>query len=306
MQFPKEQETILLDGGLGTTLEDDYNLTLDPIKWSCGCLETHPKLLSEIHYNYYLKGADICSTSSYQCSEIQFPDNCEEMLKFSVKICQEARDKFWSENEHLHNKRMKPLVAASFGPYGACLGDGSEFTGNYIDEENMEEKLTKNFKFRIECLLKQKPDLFAFETFPSLKEVKILLKVIQENFPKIRGWISFSCKDEKHTNYGELYEECVRYVTKFDQIIAVGVNCTNPKHCVELMKIGKLNIGEKDLVCYPNSGELYDGVERNWKGTNILTTEYFEHLKKIGVRLLGGCCRTNLKTIENIYEIKNQ
>ena len=29
--------------------------------------------------------------------------------------------------------RMKPLVAGSCGPYGACLHDGSEYTGSYID-----------------------------------------------------------------------------------------------------------------------------------------------------------------------------
>lgn len=26
-----------------------------------------------------------------------------------------------------------PLIAASVGPYGACLGDGSEYNGSYID-----------------------------------------------------------------------------------------------------------------------------------------------------------------------------
>ena len=115
MDWKDETSLVLLDGGLGTTLEDDYNLVLDPLKWSCGCLETHPDLLSEIHYNYYLKGADICTTSSYQCSKIQYPDNCEDMLKYSVKLCQDARDKFWKENEKTNKNRKKPLVAASVG-----------------------------------------------------------------------------------------------------------------------------------------------------------------------------------------------
>ena len=29
--------------------------------------------------------------------------------------------------------RLYPLIAGSVGPYGACLHDGSEYTGNYID-----------------------------------------------------------------------------------------------------------------------------------------------------------------------------
>ena len=31
------------------------------------------------------------------------------------------------------------LVAASVGPYGACLHDGSEYTGSYIDKVSAEE-----------------------------------------------------------------------------------------------------------------------------------------------------------------------
>ena len=32
-----------------------------------------------------------------------------------------------------YNCRIKPLVVGSCGPYGACLHDGSEYTGSYID-----------------------------------------------------------------------------------------------------------------------------------------------------------------------------
>ena len=28
---------------------------------------------------------------------------------------------------------MRPLVAGSVGPYGACRHDGSEYNGNYVD-----------------------------------------------------------------------------------------------------------------------------------------------------------------------------
>jgi homocysteine S-methyltransferase len=81
------------------------------------------------------------------------------------------------------------------------LGDGSEFTGNYIDQYD-EETIVEFFKFKIESLKNAKPDLFAFETFPSLKEVKIVVKIIQQFFPDIKAWISFSCKDEMLSKFG--------------------------------------------------------------------------------------------------------
>jgi homocysteine S-methyltransferase len=182
------------------------------------------------------------------------------------------------------------------------LGDGSEFTGNYIDQYD-EETIVEFFKFKIESLQKAKPDLFAFETFPSLKEVKIVVKIIQQFFPDIKAWISFSCKDEKHTNYGESFEDCAKFLSGVDQIIAIGVNCTPPQYCPSLMKIAKEHC-KKDLMCYPNSGEIYCAKDNSWEGKSQLTVEYFKELKEIGVKFLGGCCRTNYKTIKLLKDLK--
>ena len=37
-----------------------------------------------------------------------------------------------------HSNRMRPLVAGSVGPLGACLHDGSEYSGNYVDNMSIE------------------------------------------------------------------------------------------------------------------------------------------------------------------------
>ena len=34
-------------------------------------------------------------------------------------------------------RKKRGLVAGSIGPYGACLGDGSEYSGDYIDKEGV-------------------------------------------------------------------------------------------------------------------------------------------------------------------------
>jgi homocysteine S-methyltransferase len=295
---------VIIDGALGTLLEEEYNIKLTAMNWSSSCLETHPEALSEIHFNYFSKGSDICLTASYQCSPFQYEKNCDKMLQLSVSLCKEAREKFWKENKD--PKRTKPLVAASVGPYGSCLGAGGEYNGKYIDEENLTENQIENFfQFRIENLEKESPDLYAFETFPSLKEIKIVLKVVEKYYPKIKAWISFTCKDEKHTSYGENFEDCVKYVSKFPQIIAVGVNCTDPNYCLNLMKIGKENTS-LDLICYPNSGEIFVPENNTWKGENHLTDDFYSDLISLGVKYLGGCCRTNYKTIELLSNLRNK
>lgn len=37
------------------------------------------------------------------------------------------------------SRRPKPLVAFSCGPYAACLADGSEYTGSYIEKTTFEQ-----------------------------------------------------------------------------------------------------------------------------------------------------------------------
>jgi homocysteine S-methyltransferase len=67
------------------------------------------------------------------------------------------------------------LVAGSVGPYGACLDNGEEFTGNYdlSDQEFMDWH-----RPRILALVKAGVDLLACETNPSLKEVKAILRLL--------------------------------------------------------------------------------------------------------------------------------
>ena len=45
-------------------------------------------------------------------------------------------------NIYLHVARQRPLVAGSVGPYGACLCDGSEYTGNYVDKVSKQVNFT--------------------------------------------------------------------------------------------------------------------------------------------------------------------
>lgn len=55
-------------------------------------------------------------------------EEAESLLRRSVKIAVEAREKFWSSAKRRtgHNYN-KALVAASIGSYGAYLADGSEY-----------------------------------------------------------------------------------------------------------------------------------------------------------------------------------
>lgn len=153
-----------------------------------------------------------------------------------------------------------PLIAGSVGPFGAALLGGSEYKGNYVNNFSVEEMLDWH-KPRIKALIDAGVDLIAFEAMPAFIEAEMLLNYIKSHYPQIKAWLSFGCKDEEHTNFGESFQEVARkcYDLAPDQLIAVGVNCTNPKFIEKLFSGLNDNRENKiPLIVYPNSGEVYN------------------------------------------------
>jgi homocysteine S-methyltransferase len=182
----------------------------------------------------------------------------------------------------------KPLIAASIGPYGACLADGSEYRGDY----NITDEELKHFhQPRINILDKTNADFFACETIPSLQEAKVLGEILQDT--QKQGWVSFSCKDEMHLYDGSSIKEGVEILKGHSNIFAIGVNCTAPQYVSSLIRAIKGSINDKKIVVYANSGEAYNAETKTWSNVAEpdsfvnMTTEWLE----LGADIIGGCCR---------------
>ena len=125
-----EQRVAILDGGLATELER-AGFDLGHRLWSAKVLVTHPQAITEVHRAYLEAGADCIVTASYQASSVGLPWDgvgLEAVLDRAVALACEARDAFDATRPP---DRVRPLVAASIGPYGAALADGSEYRGDY-------------------------------------------------------------------------------------------------------------------------------------------------------------------------------
>ena len=136
--------------------------------------------------------------------------------------------------------RAKPFVAASVGPYGAFLADGSEYRGNYGLTEN---ELMDFHRPRMRALIEAGADMLACETIPSLIEAQAIAKLLKE-FPNITAWFSFSARDEKHISEGQGFADCVEQLKDHPQIAAIGINCTSPKYISSLIREAKKVNGE--------------------------------------------------------------
>lgn len=303
-QILEKQKAIIIDGALGTQIQKngyDVNDTL----WTAKFLDENPQIIKDVHLQYLEAGANIIITSSYQASFEGFlkkgfsKEKAIELLKLSINIALEIRDKFW-ENCNKQD-RIKPLVATSIGPYGAYLADGSEYSGNY----NISNEELKNFhKRRLEILMQTKPDIYACETIPSFTEAKILCELLEE-FNLTNSWITFSAKDENYTNADDEIVEAVKFLDKNLVLGAIGVNCTAPQYLPKLIENIKLHTS-KSIVVYPNGGSKYNPLTKKWEKGEISAIEFakLSHLWFTkGANIIGGCCETGPEEIKEIRKI---
>lgn len=296
-QYP----VLVLDGALATELERRGCDLRDPL-WSAKVLIEAPELIRQVHADYFQAGADCAITASYQASLEGFMrrgltrEAALELIRRSVWLAVEARDAFWQEPAH-RTGRPRPLVAASVGPYGAFLADGSEYRGDYGLSE---AELMDFHRPRMAALLEAGADLLACETIPCFSEARALTRLLAE-FPNASAWISFSARDEAHLWHGERLAECAAWLNDQSQVVAVGVNCTAPRYLPGLIEAIRA-VTSKPIVVYPNSGETYDPVQRLWRGVSDAETFAIEARRwyASGARLIGGCCRTTPDHIRTI------
>jgi homocysteine S-methyltransferase len=240
--------------------------------------------------DYFEAGADVAITASYQASYEGFAtrglsiEETDRLLQRSVALARAARDRYKARHPDL----TRPLlVAASVGPYGATLHDGSEYRGDYpLDED----ALADFHRPRVAALLGAAPDLLACETLPSLREARALLRVLHEH-PAARAWVTFTCRDGAHTSAGDAIADCARLLDAEPQVVAMGVNCVDPALVTSLVRT-MAAATRKPIIAYPNSGEVWNAAARCWEGTATRFTAYLGEWIGAGASWLGGCCRT--------------
>jgi len=271
-----------IDGGLSGELEKRGHDLSDKL-WSARLLRDNPEAIAEVHQDYVTAGARVLITASYQASRQGFAEvgliaiQADTLMRLSITLAKDVAAK--ADNQ--------VWVAASVGPYGAVLGGGQEYIGNYGVPHN---ELVKFHAERIEVLASEQPDLFACETIPDLAEVEALLEVLA-NYPDIPAWITMSAQDGSQTCAGQDISLLAQAVSAHPNIVAIGVNCTKPEFVTSLFE--KLaNLTELPFVVYPNAGRVWDGQARSWVGEGhaTLPSQIVVEWAGLGAKLLGGCC----------------
>ncbi|MGX6744423.1 homocysteine S-methyltransferase [Streptomyces xantholiticus] len=270
---------VVLDGGLSNQLQAQ-GCDLSGSLWSARLLADDPRQIAAAHTAYLRAGAQVLITSSYQATFEGFarqglePRETAGLLARSVELAKTAAAAAGHE----------VWVAASVGPYGAMLADGSEYRGRYgLGVRELE----RFHRPRIEALAAAGPDVLALETVPDIDEAAALLSAAEGCGVPV--WLSYTLAGGR-TRAGQDAAEAFRLAAGRDEVIAVGVNCCDPREAAAAVALASRVTG-KPAVVYPNSGEQWDAAARAWRGGSAYDPAQVREWRAAGARLVGGCCR---------------
>ncbi|GHE51973.1 homocysteine S-methyltransferase [Streptomyces griseoaurantiacus] len=287
--------TLVLDGGLSNQLEAAGHDLGDAL-WSARLLAEAPEAVVEAHLAYFEAGANVAITASYQATFEGFARygltraRTAELLAYSVESAREAARRARERGV------ARPLwTAASAGPYGAMLADGSEYRGRYglsVDE------LADFHRPRLEALAAARPDVLALETVPDTEEARALLRAVRGL--GVPAWLSYTVAGSR-TRAGQPLEEAFALAAEAEEIVAVGVNCCAPKDVEPAVALAA-QVSGKPVVAYPNSGETWHADTAGWTGPVTFTPEAVRNWRRAGARLIGGCCRVGPTGVRGVAE----
>ena len=298
----ESQGFLVLDGGLATELEAlgcDLN---DPL-WSARALLGDREAVRSAHRRFLEAGADCIATATYQATFEGFAARgldareTARLLRAAVEVAVSARDGFWADLS-MPAGRLRPLVAASIGPYGAFLADGSEYRGDY----GLSAAELYDFHApRWEVLAETEADLLACETTPSLEETQAYCRLAAVSHRPT--WISFQCRDGAHLADGTPLETAVSMCDDEPHVVAVGVNCIDPGFVSSLIAAAR-GATPKPILVYPNSGEAWDAEAKRWTGSAspVDWARRAAEWRSAGADGIGGCCRVGPAEITAIRE----
>jgi homocysteine S-methyltransferase len=282
---------LVADGGLATELEARGNDLSDSL-WSARLLVDAPEQILAAHLAFFRAGAQIATSASYQASFEGFArrglrqHEAARLMRRSVDLARAARDQLAGDGR-------ARWVAASAGPYGAALADGSEYRGRYGLSVR---ELAAWHRPRLEVLAEAGPDVLALETVPDTDEAEALMTAISGL--GIPAWLSYTVAAGQ-TRAGQPLAEAFAVAAGVPEVVAVGVNCCAPAD-VPMAIAAAREVAGKPVIVYPNSGEEWDARRRAWTGQSRFSPGQAQLWMAAGAQIVGGCCRVRPAAIAEI------
>ncbi|KAF7539226.1 hypothetical protein G7054_g2297 [Neopestalotiopsis clavispora] len=339
-QFDEMASIQILDGGLGTSLEDKYGVKFNhsmPL-WSTHFLIEGPETLLACQTDFVTAGADVLLTATYQTSVEGFQRT--KTTNHPEGISKEHIGGYMTKAVSIAEKAIRnsdAKIALSLGPYGACMIPGQEYTGKYDKDHDSEESLYKWHLERLELFtavprLVDRISYVALETIPRLDEFRAARRAVQDSGIKAPFWLAgvFPGEGEKlpdGSTIADVVEAMVDPAARGAQPWGIGINCTKlhklpgliqsfESALKDMVTSGRLT-QTPAMVVYPDgtNGEVYNTTTKTWEKPqgqqNIVSGDSWalqlaNIIKTSSARecfqtyLVGGCCKASAVDIDEL------
>jgi 5-methyltetrahydrofolate--homocysteine methyltransferase len=299
-----KKRVLLFDGAMGTEIQ-----RLNPKKedfpdgkdgFNDGLNLSRPEWIKQIHRSYLKAGADCIETNTFgsnrfKLAEYGYGDKTIEFNKKATELAREVCNEF---------KDSKPrYIIGSMGPSGYLPSSNDPTLGEMPLDE-----IRQAFMLQAEGLILGGVDALLIETSQDILEVKLAIEACHMAIAKVAKKVPIIA-NVTLDQYGKMLlgtNVQAAYTTVSNMNIeAFGLNCsTGPSEMVPSVRW----LSEQDLpiLVMPNAGmPQNEGGRAVYKMTPKEIAEALEDLvnKYDHVRMIGGCCGTNLQHIAELRRV---
>lgn len=282
------KQTLYFDGGSGTILQS-WGLKPGelPEKWNLD----HPEKVCELNYQYFMAGSNIVNTNTFGAFETKFALNLERIVKAAIENANKARDRALAQN------KKDLFIALDLGSCGKLLKPMGD-----LDFEDCIKIFKKTFaigfKEKIDCVMIETMN-DGYETKAAVIAAKETMEELNVDLPII---VSNVYDKDCRTLSGSTPESMVAMLEGLG-VDVIGVNCSlGPFDMKETVR-RLCAASSLPVLVKPNAG-LPVMVEG--KTTFDISPDQFVEamvdIRKMGAKVLGGCCGTNPDYIKKLRE----
>lgn len=275
IQARLQQEKLLFDGAFGTYYGQLYDTEELPELANI----LYPERVKEIHSQYLEAGAQVIRTNTFAC-------NTTSMKRDLTEVLESIRRGYRIAKEAATGKDV--YVAADIGQI-------------HCESQGDRERAGKEYVEICKTFLEEGAELFVFETFSDLEDIREAISYIGESAFII---VQFSVNQFGYSNSGLSARTLFQRAEAFAEVNAIGLNCSvGPGHMQKILKGLHLS-GKKYLSVLPNAG--YPQIISNRMIFDNRNMDYF--VAKVGdialdgADMVGGCCGTTPEYIRRMKE----
>lgn len=271
---------VILDGATGSCLKEAG--MPNGVCTELWALE-NKEVVMDLQKKYAQAGSQIVYAPTFGANRISLKmhdleDRLEELNRKLVAISKEAVD-------------GKALVA----------GDIST-TGKMLEFDLSHDEMLEVYKEQIRILVDAGVDLIGGETLLCVEEAQVILEAAKEvcDLPVM---LTLTVQENGFTLYGSNAVDSVKKLQE-EGVAAVGLNCSvGPEQLVPIIASMK-EVATVPIIAKPNAG-LPVINEDGSVHYNVTEKEFAKSMKKLikaGASIVGGCCGTTPKFIEELVK----